>query len=315
MDIFENREARAMLIAKQMDPFDSDDYIYELKFDGIRTLAYLDKNMTDLRNKRNKELLHLFPELMHLNESVSQKCILDGELIVIKNGKPDFYEIQKRTMLTNLFKIEMNAKKYHASYIVYDILYFDNHLLIDEPIEKRKEILNQIVKENELIALSRVIESKGIELFNVVKQQNLEGVVAKRKGSLYFFGKRSQDWIKFKYLEDNDYVICGYILKSHHMTSFILGQYLQDRTLVYKGHCTLGCSINILKQNKYTVIEHSPFYDTPNGNEDAIWLKPELVCIVEYMPSDKEGLRQPVFKGIRDDKKPYDCVVKTQYEL
>lgn len=254
IDIFDNREARAMLIAKQMEPFDSNDYIYELKFDGIRCLAYLDRDVIDLRNKRNKELLPLFPELSQLNDFVSQKCILEGELIVIKNGKPDFYEIQKRTMMTNHFKIEMSAKTYHATYVAYDILYAGNQILIDESIEKRKDILNSIIKENEYIALSKVVENRGIQLFDIVKEQSLEGVVAKRKGSKYFFGKRSQDWIKFKYLEDDDYIICGYILKSHHMTSFILGQYTQDGTLVYKGHCTLGCSINTLKQYEYTIM-------------------------------------------------------------
>jgi len=308
-DIFDNREARAMLIAKQMKPFDSDNYIYELKFDGIRCLAYLDKDVMDLRNKRNKPLLSLFPELSRLNDFVSQKCILDGELIVIKNGKPDFYEIQKRTMMTNHFKIAMSAKKYPAAYVAYDMLYAGNQTLIDEPIEKRKAILNSVIKENEYLAISRVVENQGIGLFNIVKEQNLEGVVAKRKGSKYFFGKRSQDWIKFKYLKDDDYIICGYILKSHHMTSFILGQYAQDGTLVYQGHCTLGCSINILKQYKYTIIEHSPFEKIPKGNENAVWLKPEIVCIVEYMPGVNQGLRQPVLKGIRDDKHPHDCIM------
>lgn len=308
MDIFDNREARAMLIAKQSEPFDSLDYLYELKFDGIRCLAYLDQKITDLRNKRNKELLPLFPELSNLHQYVAQKCILDGELIVIKNGKPDFYEVQKRTMLTNLFKIETCMKQYHASYIVYDILYLHNQLLIDQPIEVRKEILQQTIHENEYLAISRIYEEKGKALFELVKQNNLEGVVAKRKGSHYFFGKRTRDWIKFKYLEDDDYIICGYILKPHHMTSFVLGQYSPTGELIYKGHCTLGCHIETLQKYAYTVIETSPFGMVPKGNENAVWIKPEIVCIVEYMPSENQGLRQPVCKGIRDDKNAKDCI-------
>ena len=306
MSVFDNREAQAMLIADLKEPFDSDDFLYELKFDGIRCLAYIDENKTDLRNKRNKELTPIFPELKNLHTYVNKKCILDGELIVFKNGKPDFYEVQKRAMMTNLFKIDVLIQKDHASYIVYDLLYVNDELLIEETIEKRKEILNQIITENSFIAISKV-HDKGIALFGLVKQLELEGVVAKKRKSQYFFGKRTKDWIKFKLLEDDDFVICGYIPKQNHMLSLILGQYSKEKDLVYKGHVSLGCTYNLLQQYKFKRIKHSPFQIYPNGNEEAIWIKPEFVCVVEYMPSDK-GLRQPVFKGIRDDKSSYDCI-------
>ena len=305
MNVFDNREAQAMLIADLRDPFDNDDYLYELKFDGIRCLAYIDESKTDLRNKRNKELTPIFPELKNLHTYVKKKCILDGELIVFKNGKPDFYEVQKRAMMTNLFKIDVLIQKNHASYIVYDILYVDDHLVIEETIENRKEILNQIIIENGYIAISKV-HSKGLALFGLVKQLELEGVVAKKRKSQYFFGKRTKDWIKFKLLEDDDFVICGYIPKQNHMLSLVLGQYSNEKELIYKGHCTVGSSSNLLKQYPFKKINHAPFDIYPNGNEEAIWIRPEFVCIVEYMPSEK-GLRQPVFKGIRDDKNIYDC--------
>lgn len=306
MNIFDNREAQAMLIADLSDPFDSEDYLYELKFDGIRALAYVEENKIDLRNKRNKELIPIFPELNNIYHYVKKKCILDGELIVFKNGKPDFYEVQKRTMMTNLFKIDMLIRKNHASYIVYDLLYVDDTPIIEEPIEKRKEILNQIIEENSYIAISKV-HDKGMALFGLVKQLELEGVVAKRRKSQYFFGKRTKDWIKFKLLEDDDFIICGYIPKQNHMISIILGQYSKDKELIYKGHVSLGCTYQLLKQYLFKKIDVSPFKLYPNGNEEAIWFKPEFVCIVEFMPSEM-GLRQPVFKGIRDDKNSYDCV-------
>ena len=106
-------------------------------------------------------------------------------------------------MMTNLFKIDMLIQKNHASYIVYDILYIEDYLLIEETIENRKEILSQIIEENSYIAISKV-HDKGIALFGLVKQLELEGVVAKRRKSQYFFGKRTKDWIKFKLLEDDD---------------------------------------------------------------------------------------------------------------
>ncbi|WP_412890369.1 DNA ligase [Beduini sp.] len=298
-----------MLIANLEAPFDSPDYLYELKFDGIRCLAYITKDSVDLRNKRNKDITALFPELNEIYCQVNSRCILDGEIVVIKGNKPDFFEVQKRTIMTNPFKIKLQADRLPASFVAYDIILLDNKLLIDKGLEERKELINKTIYENERIAISKVFDN-GVALFELCKSQGLEGVVAKRKGSKYFFGKLSKDWIKFKVLEDKDYVICGYIQKPNNMTSIIIGQYNNKKELIYKGHVTLGSSLRALNQHKYTIIDHPPFNTpVPTGNEYAVWLKPELVCIVEYMPSNKDGLRQPVFKGIRDDKSPKDCLI------
>jgi len=103
-------------------------------------------------------------------------------------------------------------------------------------------------------------------------------------------------------------VICGYIIKEKSMTSLIIGQY-DDDVLVYKGHVTLGASLRVLNERNYEVIDYSPFGYVPPGNENAVWMRPELVCIIESMPTDKESFRQPVFKGIRDDKLAKECKV------
>ena len=136
-----------------------------------------------------------------------------------------------------------------------------------------------------------------------MKAKSLEGIVAKRKDSLYWQGKRTKDWIKCKVMSTEDCIICGYILKANNMTSLILGQYDND-VLIYKGHVTLG-----LNQYKYKVIDYSPFGFIPEGNINAVWLAPELVCIIESMPTEKDSFRQPVFKGIRDDKLARECVI------
>lgn len=307
-DIFDKRLARPMLIANQSEPFNSPEYLFELKFDGIRCLAYIDRKSVDLRNKRNKELINQFPELSNIFSNVNGQCILDGEIIVLKNGKPDFYEVQKRTVITDFFKIKLLSEKYPATFVVYDLIYLDNDLLIDIPIEERINKLPRLINENNRISISKVIENTGIELFNIVKSKELEGVVAKRKGSKYFFEKRSTDWIKFKYLVDDDFVLCGYIQKDNNMTSFILGKYDSSNNLKYHGYVTLGASIRTLNQYNYTIIKHHPFNcDLPQGNDNAVWIEPNLVCIVQYMPSNKEGMRQPVCKGIREDKETKEC--------
>lgn len=306
MDIFDEKNISPMLISEMQDPFDSEDYIYEIKWDGIRCVSYLDNNYTDMRNKRNKLMIPIFPELEDLYKQVKVKCILDHELLVLKNGVPDFYEIQKRALMTNPFKIKLSSEKYPASIIAYDILYYKDKDITDLPITERKKYLQDVVIENNNISVSRYIENNGIMLFNLVKEKGLEGIVAKRKNSLYWQGKKSKDWIKCKVMSTEDCIICGYISKANNMTSLVLGQYDGD-TLIYRGHVTLGASLRILNQHKYKVIDYSPFGFVPEGNSDAVWLNPELVCIVESMPTEKDSFRQPVFKGIRDDKLAKEC--------
>lgn len=306
-DIFEQKGIKPMLIAEQQQAFDSPDYIYEIKLDGIRCMAYLDHE-NDLRNKRNKKLLPHVPELSEIHLQVKEKCILDGELFVLKNGVTDFYEIQRRVLMTDPFKIQIAGSQYPASFVAYDIIYYKDKPVNDLPLMMRKELLQKVVDENDRISISRYIETHGIQLFNLAKEKGLEGIVAKRKESRYWFDKRTKDWIKCKVMASDDCVICGYILKSNNMTSLVLGQYDGDQ-LVYKGHVTLGVTLKKIFDHPVKEIDYPPFDYLPAGNENAVWLAPKLVCIVESMPSDKGGFRQPVFRGIRDDKVPEECVI------
>ncbi|MDF2611429.1 MAG: dependent ligase [Lachnospiraceae bacterium] len=306
MDLFEEKAIKPMLIKDMMEPFDSPDYIYELKLDGIRCIAYLDQTGTDLRNKRNVLLLPKFPELNNIHQFVKDRCILDGELVILKKGVPDFFELQRRTLMSDRFKIQLSSSQFPASFVAYDILYLHNRQLTDLPLLERKKLLENVINENASLAVSRYIPEQGIELFHLAKQQNLEGVIAKVKDSKYYFDKRTNDWIKFKFLADKDFVVCGYIPKEKGMTSIILGQYRQSE-LLYKGHVTLGVHSNFAAEYHCRKSHASPFRLTPSGNEEAIWLEPTLVCVVQYMPNEKGTLRQPVLKGFRDDKSPLEC--------
>jgi ATP-dependent DNA ligase len=202
----------------------------------------------------------------------------------------------------------LSSENSPASFVAYDILYRKDTSLLDLPLLERKRILSETINEDPQLAISRYIPEKGIELFDLAKKQQLEGVIAKRNNSKYYLDKRTKEWIKFKFLKDQDFVVCGYIIKERGITSVVLGQY-SGSELVYKGHVTFGVKYGDLK--KLETLEQSPFQITPPGNENAVWLKPELVCVVQYMPNDKGALRQPVFKGFRDDKSPYDCQINS----
>lgn len=147
MDIFDIKGIQPMLIFNQQMQFNHTDWIYELKLDGIRCIAYLNDKEKDLRNKRNLSLLPRFPELRDINHQVKMKCILDGEIISLNHkGVPDFYQLQRRTTLTDQFKIQHASLRQPASFVTYDILYCNDRDVICRPLMERKNMLSEEVK-------------------------------------------------------------------------------------------------------------------------------------------------------------------------
>lgn len=246
MDLFATRSASPMLIGRQEEAFDNPEWIYELKMDGFRCLAYMDNTGVDFRNKRNMQMTSRFP----------------------------------------------------ASFVAFDCIYADDRKLLWEPLMQRKDVLQRLVTENDRIAVSRYIERQGIALYQAAEQRELEGIVAKRKDSAYLMGKRSRDWIKCKRMADEDFIVAGYIRKGKHTYSLILAKY-RNGLLVYKGHVTSGVTSEAV--SALTATGQNPFQLLPTGNQDAVWVMPDHVCTVEYMPNTRQALRQPVFKGNRQD--------------
>lgn len=307
-DLFDQQAIEPMLIGQSGDPFDSADYIHELKLDGIRCLAYLDDTGTELRNKRNLRVARIYPELSGINTQVDGKCILDGEVFIMKDGQPNFTEIKRRALMSDQFKIRIASKQLPVSFTAFDILYKDGVTLTALPLMERKEILANTIRESDRLSVSRYLDTDGISLYHLTEQQGLEGIVSKLKTSKYYFGKRTKEWIKIKNLQDDDFVVCGYIEKDKNIVSIVIGQY-DSNTLLYKGHVTLGVSAaDFLRIKNTPAIPESPFDSTPKGNEQAVWIKPVQVCTVKYMEKTSGGgLRQPVFKGLRNDKLPSEC--------
>ncbi len=297
MDIFDAKGLKPMLIKDEVAAFDSPDFIYELKMDGIRCLAYVDTGGVDLRNKRNIALISLFPELREIDLAVRGRCILDGELVVLENGKPNFSRVESRVMTTNPSKIEIDAGRIPAAYVAYDILYRDGNEFDKLPLMERKDILRAAVDDTPRIAVSRVMD-QGVKLFGLTTAEGLEGVVAKRRDSLYHYGKETKDWVKFKNLKDKDFIACGYIEKGHGVYSLVLGQ-IEDGRLCFKGHLTIGVTRD--KVAPFKVADVSPFGEsTPKGHEAAVWFASPLpVCTAVYMEDTSSGgMRQPRLKRI-----------------
>lgn len=314
MDLFDSKNIKPMLIGKEMAPFDDPNYIYELKWDGERCVAYLEPGRPpELRNKCNVRMLSKVPELAVISKQVKKRCILDGELFILKDSRPDFSLIQRRSLMSDRFKIELDSKHNPATFSAFDVLYYDCRETMLLPLLERKALLDISITDGPRMAISRYVEGQGTPLFNFAVERELEGIVAKVKDSIYIQEKRTTNWIKMKVMMEEDYVVCGYILKSNHMTSIVLGQY-RGNTLIYKGHVTMGVSgqaFDII--SRHPTLPSAPFiaYPAGHGNDRAIWLSPDLVCIVKFMHHTKSGgMRQPVFKGLRFDKTAAECIEK-----
>jgi len=307
IDLFETKNINPMLIKNEVEPFDDPDYIYELKLDGIRCIAFLDANgKTEFYNKRHMLLNPHFPELLDIHKNVSGRCILDGEVFIMRDGRPNFSEVQKRALTNDKYKIELQAKRYPATFVAYDLLYYRGKSIMDLPLLERKEKLEKVIKqENERFGYSRYTKEHGVKLYQLAEQQNLEGIIAKRANSKYYQDKRTNDWLKIKYMLDDDFIICGYIVKDH-IRSLILGQYVQGE-LKNKGKVT-GISKAVFNTILNVPKANCPF-DHQSKDDHAIWIKQELVCKVKFMEyTARGGLRQPAFVSLRDDKLPSECI-------
>jgi ATP-dependent DNA ligase len=251
-----------MLLTEEKEPFNNPDYVFELKMDGIRCLAYLGAGVTDLRNKENIALLHLYPELSNICSQADGTVILDGELVIMAGGKPDFEKLQRRSLMSDAFKITLAKDMDPVTYVAFDILYLNGRELYGLPLTERKRLLLESVRENERLAVSRVIEAQGTALYSLAQGMDLEGIVAKRSGSLYYPGKRTKDWVKIKYMQEEDFIAAGYIQKEGHLISLVLGRQ-SEGGFAYEGHVTLGVSGEQVR--KMDTSPHCPFGPVPPG--------------------------------------------------
>lgn len=205
-------------------------------------------------------------------------------------------------------KISLAAGKLPASFVVFDILYIGKNPVHALPLMERKALLSGAVRESERISVSRCIEHDGVAFYQAAANLGLEGIVAKKKDSLYHFGKTTKDWIKMKALLDEDFIVCGYYSKNVHTASVIIGAY-RGKRIVYQGHVVMGISrLDYQKMQSAAKVPKEQSYSSFPDFDGAVWLAPELVCVVSFMERTAGGgLRQPVFKGLRDDKQALEC--------
>lgn len=304
---------KPMLAETTEAPFNSVDWLFEVKWDGIRAISYV-YNELSIMSRNGKELMNSFPELAELKE-LAKDVTLDGEIVVLKDGKVDFQSLIKRLQKTSPRDIEFLWNMYPVTYVIFDILEKNEVPLINRPLSERKRILKESVHEGKSVVLSLFVEAEGEAYYNAAVGKGLEGVVAKRKDSRYEPGERSRSWLKVKMIRTCECVVLGYTRgegsRKRTFGALLLGLYDGDK-LTYVGKVGTGFDQKQLEEltEKFKGLQTGLPFKGVDVGEEVTWLRPEIVCEVAYQLVTDEGkLRLARFHGLRFDKKPMDCTL------
>lgn len=304
---------KPMMAKRGKMPFDDKEWIFEFKWDGIRAFVYREKGRQKIGTRGGNVITRKFPEITIESE---HDVIVDGELVVVREGRPDFQAIQRRVQVEDPVRIKILSEALPATFAAFDIVYLDGKWLNDRSLEERKEILTTVVEETDHVFLVPFVEEKGVDLYERARKMGFEGIVAKQKGTPYIFGKRAPFWLKIKEAKTVDAVICGLTLgegkRAQYFGSLVLGLY-RDGELVHVGNVGTGFSEREMKELMDLLlpfqIEKPPcIVDQEDIHRDTIWVKPLYVAEVEYQSiTEDKKLRMPRFLRLRPDKCPEEC--------
>ncbi len=309
-----------MAVASSSLPIGTD-WLYEVKWDGVRALCWIDKTAEEsqvhVMSRKGTSIEQQYPELQEVAKAVdAQAAILDGEVVVFdERGVPSFQLLQNRIGASARSAPKL-AQSYPVSYFAFDLLYLDGYDLRSTPLAERKQLLASVLHSTPTVRHSEHFVGKGAELLEAVRAKGLEGVVAKQAFSKYE-SKRSRDWVKVKVVSQQDFVICGWLEGERDYFGALALAYYEDGHLVYAGNVGSGFTQDSLKDVYQKLeplkISKSALPTVPKDMGVSIdkvtWVKPELVCTVRFSSwTDDIRLRAPVFQGLRTDIVPEECI-------
>lgn len=285
--------------------FNDINWVFERKLDGYRILATTGQQVK-LITRKGQDYTENYPEIAEELKAISDNAVLDGE-VTVENaaGKEAFQSLQN---------FGHDDKRHNIKYYVFDLLYLNGHGLLEMPLLQRKELLKKLLEKYKLekVVYLDHFPEKGKELFAEAVKNGWEGVIAKKADSVYLMGKRSGSWLKFKQVNSQEAVICGYTEPAgarKYFGALVLGMYNEKGGLQYIGNCGTGFNNQVLKdlygKMQPLVIPEKPFAKSTKVSQQksVTWVKPELVCEVNFTEwTADEILRHPVYKGLRPDK-------------
>ena len=318
-------EIHPMLATTVDEPFDSPDWLFEIKWDGYRAVAFIENGKARLVSRNQNELTARYPELKDLAKSVKAKtAILDGEVVALdEQGRASFSLMQQRTGFRPGGRRGGTNADVPVLYYAFDLLYLDGYDWRKLPLEERKKKLASILITGDSVRYSDHYERQGKALFEMARQKGLEGILAKKRDSIYQ-ERRSSEWLKIKIRHRLEGVIGGYTEPEGsriHFGSIVLGLYDKHGRLIHVGQAGSGFNqkslAEIWKLLKKRETKQNPFFGEVEALRRVYWVKPELVAEIEYAEwtegaSGGTGpkLRAPVFLGLRDDKDPKECLLE-----
>lgn len=284
-------------------PFDSDEWLFEIKWDGYRAIAEWKKKKLRLYSRNGLAFEKKYPLVAEALKQLSHDCVLDGEIIVLdEKGRPSFQKLQDYE----------RDPRYPIQYYVFDLLFLDGKDVRQLPLIERKELLEKLLSgmKNGVVHYCDHVLHAGKKFFKHIVKTNFEGMIAKRIDSEYTTGIRTTEWLKIKHHNTTEAVIAGFTeprRSRKYFGALILGEY-KGRTLRYIGHTGTGFTHATLKEMwtkmQPLITQQSPFNERIKVNSPVTWIKPVLVCEIKYTEETNDGiLRHPVFLGLRIDKR------------
>lgn len=296
-------------------PFDDPGWLYEIKWDGYRAVALMNKKDVELTSRNNKSFNDKFYPIYDAIKAWGIHAVVDGEIAVLNDkGVSAFGALQN-------WRSEADGD---LVYYVFDLLWLDGHDLTGLPLTRRRELLAQVVPREGPIRLSENFDTSATEFLAAAAKMGLEGIIAKKADSTYAPGDRSRSWLKIKVNKRQEVVIGGFTVNegtSKNFSALLVGVY-DGKQLRYIGKIGTGFNEKMQKEMmtlfKPLIVKKPPFDAEPDVNKpsrfrpnpphaEAFWLKPELVCEVSYAEMTSDGvMRHPSFEGMREDKKAKD---------
>ncbi len=316
------RIIRPMLATLVDEPFDDDDWLYEVKWDGYRAITFLESSSIRLVSRNQNDLTSAYPELHTIGTSVrARNAIIDGEIVALDgDGRPSFSLMQQRTGVgEGGRRIRRTRDDIPIVYYAFDLLYLDGYNLMHAALEQRKTLLASILATGNLLRYSDHYIGRGKDLFRAASERQLEGVIAKRRQSQYL-QKRTREWLKIKIVKRQEAVIGGYTDprgSREHFGSVVLGLYDHGGRLIPVGQAGSGFTQqtheDMWKKLEKLKTDRNPFHGKVESDRRVYYVKPELVAEIKFTEWTHEGesgaikMRAPVFQGLRIDKKAREC--------
>ena len=313
-----------MLAITADEPFDSPEFAFEPKWDGVRTIAFVDGGVVRLQTRNLLDCTAQYPEAHGVSEALTgaYQAILDGEIVALdERGVPSFQKLQPRMHQRDESELRRLRKSTPVIYEVFDVLWLDGEWVTRKPLRERQRLLDEVLTPMGSIRRSEQFIGTGTALFEAVKEQGLEGIVAKRLDAPYA-PTRSAAWVKIKAFKTMECVVGGWTEgqggRSSQLGALLLGIY-KDGKLTSIGHVGSGFDERTLRELLATLKERqvakSPFAGEVRANTTPHWCAPELVCDVRYVEMTRDGtLRAPSYRGLRADVDPRECTGEERRE-